>query len=117
MYEVENVKRLHIELSSRCNASCPACSRNYSGGPVADDLELTELSIDDIKRMVPEEIAKNLIGINFCGNVGDPGMAPDLLPILEYFRGHSPKIVKQLNKKSTLRFAVFLTSNIVWLES
>jgi MoaA/NifB/PqqE/SkfB family radical SAM enzyme len=54
MYEVENVKRLHIELSSRCNASCPACSRNYSGGPVASDLELTELSIDDIKRMVPE---------------------------------------------------------------
>jgi len=43
MYEVENVKRLHIELSSRCNASCPACSRNYAGGPVAEGLELTEL--------------------------------------------------------------------------
>ena len=109
MYEVENVKRLHIELSSRCNASCPACSRNYSGGPVADDLELTELSIDDIKRMVPEEIAKNLIGINFCGNVGDPGMAPDLLPILEYFRGHSPKIVQQLRTNGGMRNEKFWT--------
>ena len=109
MYEVENVKRLHIELSSRCNASCPACSRNYSGGPVASDLELTELSIDDIKRMVPVEIAKNLIGINFCGNVGDPGMAPDLLPILEYFRGHSPKIVQQLRTNGGMRNEKFWT--------
>jgi hypothetical protein len=53
---------------------------------VAADLELTDLSLDDIKRMVPVEIAKNIKNINFCGNVGDPGMAPDLLEILEYFR-------------------------------
>jgi len=110
MYEVENVKRLHIELSSRCNANCPACSRNYSGGPVADGLELTDLSLDDIKRMVPEEIAKNLIGINFCGNVGDPGMAPDLIPILEYFREHSPKIVQQLRTNGGMRNEKFWTS-------
>jgi len=110
MYEVENVKRLHIELSSRCNASCPACSRNYSGGPVADSLELTDLSLDDIKRMVPKEIAKNLIGINFCGNVGDPGMAPDLIPILEYFREQSPKIVQQLRTNGGMRNDKFWTT-------
>jgi MoaA/NifB/PqqE/SkfB family radical SAM enzyme len=109
MYEVENVKRLHIELSSRCNASCPACSRNYAGGPVAVDLELTELSLDDIKRMVPVEIAKNLIGINFCGNVGDPGMAPDLIPILEYFREHSPKIGQQIRTNGGMRNEKFWT--------
>lgn len=109
MYEVENVKRLHIELSSRCNASCPACSRNYAGGPVAVDLELTELSLDDIKRMVPVEIAKNLVGINFCGNVGDPGMAPDLIPILEYFREQSPKIVQQLRTNGGMRNEKFWT--------
>jgi MoaA/NifB/PqqE/SkfB family radical SAM enzyme len=109
MYEVENVRRLHIELSSRCNASCPACSRNYSGGPVADGLELTDLSLDDIKRMVPVEIAKNLIGINFCGNVGDPGMAPDLIPILEYFREQSPKIVQQLRTNGGMRNEKFWT--------
>jgi MoaA/NifB/PqqE/SkfB family radical SAM enzyme len=110
MYEVENVKRLHIELSSRCNASCPACSRNYSGGPVADGLELTDLSLSDIKRMVPVEIAKNLVGINFCGNVGDPGMAPDLIPILEYFREQSPKIVQQLRTNGGMRNDKFWTT-------
>ena len=110
MYEVKNVKRLHIELSSRCNASCPACSRNYSGGPVADGLELTDLSLSDIKRMVPVEIANNLVGINFCGNVGDPGMAPDLIPILEYFREQSPKIVQQLRTNGGMRNEKFWTT-------
>lgn len=103
MYEVYNVKRLHIELSSRCNASCPACSRNYAGGPVARDLELVDLSLDDIKRMVPTEIAGNLIGINFCGNVGDPCMSPDLIPILEYFRQNSPRIVQQIRTNGGMR--------------
>jgi len=110
MYEVKNVKRLHIELSSRCNASCPACSRNYSGGPVADGLELTDLSLSNIKRMVPVEIANNLVGINFCGNVGDPGMAPDLIPILEYFREQSPKIVQQLRTNGGMRNEKFWTT-------
>jgi MoaA/NifB/PqqE/SkfB family radical SAM enzyme len=103
------VARLHIELSSRCNASCPVCSRNFSGGPVAPDLELTELSIDDIKRMVPVKVAKNIVGINYCGNVGDPGMAPDLIPILEYFRENNPSVIQQVRTNGGMRNAEFWT--------
>ena len=103
------VTRLHLELSSRCNASCPVCSRNLCGGPVVPDLELTELSIDDIKRMIPTEIAKNIKGINFCGNVGDPGMAPDLIPILEYFREQNPMAVHQVRTNGGMRNAEFWT--------
>ena len=103
------VKRLHIELSSRCNASCPVCSRNLSGGPVIPDLELTDLSLDDIKRMVPVELAKEIEGINFCGNIGDPGMAPDLLPILQYFREHSPNVAQQVRTNGGMRGTKFWT--------
>jgi hypothetical protein len=60
--------------------------------------------------MVPVEIAKNLVGINFCGNVGDPGMAPDLIPILEYFREQSPKIVQQLRTNGGMRNDKFWTT-------
>ena len=109
MYDINCVTRLHIELSSRCNASCPACSRNHSGGPVAEDLELTDLSINDIKRMVPVEIAKNIRSINFCGNVGDPGMAPDLLEIIEYFREQSPNVVQQIRTNGGMRNADYWT--------
>lgn len=85
MYDLKKIGRLHIELSSRCNASCPACSRNLAGGPVSPDLELTELTLEDIKSMFPLEIVENIVGINFCGNLGDAGTARDLLPILQYF--------------------------------
>lgn len=95
MYNLNKIGRLHIELSSRCNASCPACSRNLAGGPVSPNLEITELTLDDIKNFFPVDFAKNLIGINFCGNVGDPGMALDLLPILEYFQSTSEKNIAQ----------------------
>lgn len=86
MYDLTRIKRAHIELTTRCNASCPSCSRNRAGGPVVDGLEMNELTIDDIKRMFPVEIAENLVGINYCGNLGDPGIAKDLLEILEYFK-------------------------------
>lgn len=95
MYDLRRLGRLHLELSSRCNASCPACSRNLAGGPVSPNLKITELTIDDIKSFFPEVFARNLIGINYCGNVGDPGMALDLLPILEYFQSTSQKNIAQ----------------------
>lgn len=87
MYNLDNIRRLHIELSSRCNASCGACSRNLSGGPVVPELKLEDLSLEDIKQMFSDgSIASNLYFINYCGNVGDPVMAPDILSILEYFQ-------------------------------
>jgi len=95
MYNINNIGRLHIELTSRCNASCPACSRNLAGGPVSPNLVITELTIEDIKNFFPKKFVENVIGINFCGNVGDPGMALDLLPILEYFQSNSKKYIAQ----------------------
>jgi len=95
MYNIPQIGRLHIELTSRCNASCPACSRNLAGGPTTPNLQITELTLQDIKNFFPVNFAKNIIGINFCGNVGDPGMALDLLPILDYFQTSSEKFIAQ----------------------
>lgn len=111
MYDIDKIGRLHIELSSRCNASCPACSRNLAGGPVSPNLKITELTLEDIKNFFPKEFCKNLVGINYCGNVGDPGMALDLLPILEYFQSSSEKeIAQQVRTNGGMRKPEF------WLE-
>jgi MoaA/NifB/PqqE/SkfB family radical SAM enzyme len=109
MYETEHVRRLHIELSSKCNASCPACSRNFSGGLTVPGLEMTELSLQDIKRMVPVEIASNLTAINYCGNLGDPGTANELVPVLRYFREQSPEIVQHVRTNGGMRGEKFWT--------
>lgn len=103
------VTKLHIELSSRCNASCPVCSRNFSGGAVNPDLDLTELSLADIKQMIPNELAAQLDSINFCGNVGDPGMATDLPEILEHFRAQAPTIILQVRTNGGMQAESFWT--------
>lgn len=89
MYNISEVNSLHIELTSKCNASCPACSRNFAGGAVVPGLKLEELTLPDIKQLIPIEILENLKNINVCGNLGDPGVATDLLGILQFFKDSS----------------------------
>jgi MoaA/NifB/PqqE/SkfB family radical SAM enzyme len=86
------------------------CCRNISGGIVSPGLELTDLSIIDIKRMIPDQIAKNITYINYCGTVGDPCMAPDLLPILQYFSKASPNVIQYVRTNGGMRNVDF------WIE-
>ena len=60
MYNLSAIKMAQIELSSRCNASCPACSRNISGGALALGFTPEDLSLTDIKNMFDIEILKNM---------------------------------------------------------
>ena len=34
----DSVREFHVEISSRCNAACPMCSRNELGGATKTDL-------------------------------------------------------------------------------
>lgn len=95
MYDIEKITKLQIELTTRCNASCSVCSRNYSGGAVIEGLNNDTLSLDDIKQLFPAEILYNLKRINYCGNLGDAGFAKDLPEILEYFQNMSKHDVLQ----------------------
>jgi len=95
MYQIPKIQNLHIELSTKCNANCPVCNRNFNGGPLIPDLELTELTLADIQQMFPVEILENLKFINHCGTRGDPGMARDLLEILKYFQNASVHDLQQ----------------------
>ena len=86
MYNISSIKKLQIELTTKCNASCPVCSRNYSGGEVIEGLNNDTLSLTDIKQMFPVEILHNLRRINYCGNLGDAGFVKELPEILQYFQ-------------------------------
>ena len=84
-----------IELSSRCNASCPACSRNIGGGPIAPGFTPEDLSLNDIKNMFDMEVLKNIELINYCGNLGDPGMNKDLFEIVSYIKDNASSKLSQ----------------------
>lgn len=108
MYDISKISRLQLELSSKCNASCPVCVRNEAGGDVVPGLELTELTLEDIKRYFPDEITQNLKRINHCGNVGDPATCTELIEILEYFESKSKhKLIQQVRTNGGVRGTKF----------
>lgn len=86
MYRYEDIREVHLEITTRCNASCPQCPRNLSGGEVNPALPLAELELDDIRRIFPSEFVQRLRKLYACGNYGDPMVARDTLAIFEHLR-------------------------------
>ena len=86
MYKYSEIKTIHLEVTSKCNASCPMCGRNICGGAVNPHLPLTELSLNDIKQILPLSFLKQLNRIYMCGNYGDPITAKDTKEIFKFLR-------------------------------
>ena len=89
MIKYTNIRRIHIELTARCQASCPGCPRNVYGGYAIPDLDKTEWTASEFRTAFTPEFLQQLDRILFCGNYGDPGICRELLPILRYIREHS----------------------------
>jgi MoaA/NifB/PqqE/SkfB family radical SAM enzyme len=92
MYRYDEIAEVHVELTTRCNASCPQCPRNLSGGAVNPALPIAELVLDDIRRIFPAELTRRLRKLYACGNYGDPMVARDTLPIFEHLRAENPDL-------------------------
>jgi MoaA/NifB/PqqE/SkfB family radical SAM enzyme len=80
------IKIIHLEITSKCNARCPQCPRNINGGITNPNLPLTELYLDHIKKLLLPNFIKQLDELFMCGNYGDPIVARDTLPVFNYLR-------------------------------
>ena len=92
MYSIEEIKSVHLEISSRCNSSCPLCPRNFFGYPHNDGYVEHDMTLAETKQIFQPEFLKQLIGIEINGNFGDAVMNQDTIPIVEYFRSHNPRL-------------------------
>jgi len=92
MYKANEIATVHLEVTERCNASCPQCARNINGGEVNPQLHDAELSLDDVKQILKPAFIKQLKRLYMCGNYGDPISARDTLEIFEYIRSHNAKM-------------------------
>lgn len=92
MYKSSEIATVHLEVTERCNASCPQCARNINGGEVNPQLHNAELSLDDVRTILKPEFIKQLKRLYMCGNYGDPISANDTLEIFEYIRSHNAKM-------------------------
>mgnify|MGYP002634111753 FL=1 len=88
MIQYKTLTHVHIEITNRCQASCPMCSRNFHGGMPNPLLSNGEWSVGDFKNIFTPQLLKQLTKITFCGNFGDPLINPDFEKMLEYIKDY-----------------------------
>jgi sulfatase maturation enzyme AslB (radical SAM superfamily) len=105
MYKISDIRGIHLETSSKCQARCPQCTRfsfDYEDGkmkinPLITDRngksgKLDEISFLDFVRWFPPKFVSQLNYLYMCGTFGDPIFATDCAKILAYLRTYNPKI-------------------------
>lgn len=105
MIDLESVKWLQVEATSKCNAWCPGCSRNKNGYELTDELVIEDLSSARFKEVL--QLLPNLETIDFCGTFGDAIAANNIKPLVELAKQHTKKIIIRTN--GSLRDVVWWT--------
>jgi MoaA/NifB/PqqE/SkfB family radical SAM enzyme len=101
------IKRVHLEISSLCNARCPLCPRNFNGYPYNDGYYERNLSLEDIQKIFVPDFLKQLILIRINGNFGDAVMNPETPDICKYFLTHNPSIQIVISTNGSARAKSF----------
>jgi len=99
--DYEKITGLHLELTTKCNAACPMCNRNFKG-IVRNKLKMVDLSLDDCKKILNDGFLKQLKLISICGVFGDPINNKHLLNILDYIYSVNSNIVINIYTNGSL---------------
>ena len=70
MLKYDEVKRVHVELSSACNAACPSCPRNADGGYTISWLKIRTMSLSEYKKIFTYDVCNQLENFIKSGNNG-----------------------------------------------
>jgi MoaA/NifB/PqqE/SkfB family radical SAM enzyme len=86
MIAYEDIKEVHLEISSLCNAKCPQCPRNFNGYTFNDGYPETYMTLSQAKEIFDSSFLRQLRKVLINGNFGDIVMNPEAADIVEYFR-------------------------------
>ena len=107
MYSIDNINTIHLEVTNKCQASCPMCARNLQGGTTNPFLKESEISFEDFVRWLSPGFVSQLDKLYMCGNLGDPIIAKDTVKIFEYCREHNTNIQLSMNTNGSARDSAF----------
>ena len=101
-FDTDNIRVLHMETSSVCNAACPMCPRETDRF-FDKDRDAISLSLEQIQEKFSPEFIGKLDRMFMCGNYGDPAAAPECIDIFKYFRQVNPTIKLSIHSNGSLR--------------
>jgi molybdenum cofactor biosynthesis enzyme MoaA len=67
---IDNIKKIELEITSNCNAACPGCARTQN----IDLFDVESFYLEDLKRLFPTERYIANKQFKFCGVLGDPAL-------------------------------------------
>lgn len=103
MYKYNDIKSVHFEITSKCQARCPMCPRRINGGPMNPGVVLHEVDFETFVSWFPKDFIKQLNHFNMCGNLGDPIIAKDTVKIYRYLRENNPEMTLQMHTNGSGR--------------
>jgi MoaA/NifB/PqqE/SkfB family radical SAM enzyme len=107
MLPLENIRHLHIEFSSQCNARCPQCPRNLFGYPFNMGYVETSLTLELIKKSFSPQFISQVRILLVNGNFGDFTSNLESLEILQYFKSCNENLRIEISTNGSARNAQF----------
>lgn len=103
MFKFNQLENIHLEITNRCQASCPMCSRNVHGGLENPLIKNQDWTIADFKQILTNEVLHQLKGFYFCGNFGDPIINDNLVEMCDYSTKINPKLYIRIHTNGSAR--------------
>lgn len=100
---LKDIRSIELEITTKCNARCPQCVRNYYGSTTWDNLPIIDMPLEEFKQSMPDEIWTTLKHIRFCGTYGDPLMHRDLIGFIRYIKEQNANIAVTINTNGGIR--------------
>jgi len=99
MFSKERPYRFHLELTDKCNAGCPMCSRTdpLNFCKANDKVQKVELTLADFERHFTPEFCARVEHIELGGGLGDPLAAKDCLEICDHLTRYGVDVVVSTN--------------------
>ena len=103
MFQFNQLKQIHLEITNNCQAGCPMCSRNNHGGKDNPLIKVNNWTLEHFKNTINVEVLNQINGLYFCGNFGDPLLNNNLLEMVEFVSITSPSIELRIHTNGSLR--------------
>lgn len=107
MFDYKNIRVVHFEPTTACQAKCPQCARFDEHGNLNHQLVRGSITLSEFKKVMPVDFIRQLDKLYMCGTFGEPSAAYDTFEIFQYLRDVNIAIGLGMNTNGGLRTSMW----------